>query len=162
MLILLRHAKANPAGPGDTDHERTLSDSGFRDARQVSEILRQQELIPELIISSSAVRAMTTAYQFAATFEKPETEIKLMTSLYDCFVKDYLAVISSLSEKYSTCLITGHNETITEVAQYLLGKNVEPLNTCGVVVISSQAATWLEFDSSECTLHFATRPMQVI
>lgn len=151
-LFLLRHAKASKDDPSLPDIKRPLTERGFGDARLVSEMLRHQELIPEKIVSSTAVRACTTAYLFAATFEKVENEIELLPSLYNTGEEEYLEVISAFDDSYSSCMLAGHNDTITETAERLLGKTIEPMKTCGVIIISSEAKTWKEFVSSECKL----------
>ena len=151
-LFLLRHAKASSDDPGLPDIERPLSDQGFSDARMMSETLRLQDLIPEKIISSNAVRAYTTAFIFAAAFEKMNHDIDRKNSLYDCSEKDYFDAITGIDEAFSSCMITGHNDTITQVAELLLKKAVEPMKTCGLVIISSESKTWSGFSASPCKL----------
>jgi phosphohistidine phosphatase len=151
-IYLLRHAKASKEDPSTPDIRRPLTDQGFHDARLVSEALRQQDLIPQTIISSDAVRAYTTAFVFAATFEKLSGDILLENSLYECEVKDYLKVISGISENFSSCMIVGHNNTISMVVEQLLRINYDGMKTAGVVIISSSAKKWIEFDSHQCKL----------
>ena len=120
--------------------------------------MRQHLLIPEKIISSKAVRASTTAFIFAAAFEKDTLDIELNDSLYNSSVRDYLKVISSISDSFSSCLIAGHNDTITGVASQLLEKNMDAMKTCGVVIISSETNSWNRFDSSPCKLQLSLYP----
>jgi phosphohistidine phosphatase len=157
-LFLLRHAKASNDDPTLADIDRPLSERGFSDARIMSETLRQQDLVPEKIISSNAVRAYTTAFIFAATFEKTDHDIDRKISLYDCSEQDYFDAISVIDEIFSSCMITGHNETITQVAELLLKKTIEPLKTCGLVIISSESKTWSGFSASPCKLVLSLYP----
>lgn len=161
-LFLLRHAKASDENASLPDIERPLTESGYADARLMSETLRQQDLIPEKIISSNAVRAYTTAYIFAATFEKVDAEIDRLSELYDCFEKDYFDVIRNIDNEYGSCMIAGHNETISYVAAQLLKKNVVPMEACGVMIISSEAKTWDEFSAMPCTLLLHLYPSLLI
>ena len=157
-LFLLRHAKATREDPSISDIKRPLTEEGFRDARLVSEALRQQNLIPEKIISSTAVRAYTTAFIFAAAFEKISSDIELLDSLYECTEQDYLDAIHGLDDSLSSCLITGHNNTISMVVSKLLAKNSEGLETSGIVVLSSRANSWSEFDEVPCKLLVRLHP----
>ena len=157
-LFLLRHAKASKEDPGLPDIKRPLTERGFSDGRLVSEVLRQQDLVPEKIISSSAVRAYTTAYLFAATFEKLTSDIELNGSLYEGEPEDYLDVIHGIDNSFSSCMIAGHNNTITDVAAQLLHVNLESMKTCGVVVITSEAERWEDFNKSNCTLKLNLYP----
>ena len=58
-LILMRHSKAEE-GPGKPDHDRELSDRGLRDARAAGAWLREEGLVPDLVICSTAVRTRQT------------------------------------------------------------------------------------------------------
>jgi phosphohistidine phosphatase len=160
-LFLLRHAKAAAEEPPLPDSRRPLTDSGFHDARLVSEALRQQGLIPEKIISSDAVRAYTTAFVFLATFEKISDYIVLENSLYESSVQDYMKVISGIDDSISSCMIVGHNNTISMVAIELLKKNIEGMKTCGVLMISSEAETWKEFNNFKCKLELELSPSEL-
>ena len=160
-LFLLRHAKAGNEEPSLPDLRRPLTDQGFHDARLVSEALRQHDLIPEIIVSSDAVRAYTTAFVFVATFEKISGDIVLEHSLYESTVQDYLKVINSIDESFSSCMIVGHNNTISMVVTELLRLNHEGLKTSGVVVITSPAEKWVEFDNHPCKLVLDIDPSQL-
>lgn len=60
-LMLLRHAKSSWKDDSVTDHDRPLNKRGRKAAPLVGHLLRDQHLVPDLITSSSAVRAQTTA-----------------------------------------------------------------------------------------------------
>jgi len=160
-LFLLRHAKAGDEEPPLPDSRRPLTDRGFHDARLVSEALRQQDLIPEKIITSDAVRAYTTAFVFLATFEKISDYIVLENSLYESTVQDYMKVISGIDDSISSCMIVGHNNTISQVAIELLKRNFEGMKTSGVLVFTSDAKTWAEFSASTCKLVLDLSPSQL-
>jgi phosphohistidine phosphatase len=60
-LLVLRHAKSSWKDTDMVDHERPLNKRGKKDAPMVGKLLRQQHLIPELVLTSSARRARETA-----------------------------------------------------------------------------------------------------
>ena len=64
-LLILRHAKSSWNNPDLSDYDRSLNRRGKRDAPRMGKFLRQQSLIPDLIISSTAKRAKKTAKLFA-------------------------------------------------------------------------------------------------
>lgn len=140
------------------DFKRPLSERGIQDARLVSEALKNMKLIPEKIISSDALRACTTAYLFAETFNIKKEEVELSGSLYDCAERDYFKVIQGIDDSFSSCMIAGHNDTITGVAEKLLRKVIDNMKTCGIIVITSTAKTWNQFDSSRCELQLSLYP----
>lgn len=157
-LFLLRHAKAEKAGPSLPDFKRPLSESGISDAKLVSEALKNKNLLPEKIISSDAVRAYSTACIFAIAFGISKEDVEPISSLYDCTERDYFQVISRLPDSCASCMIAGHNDTITGVAEKLVRKTMDSMKTCGIVIITSEAGTWREFDSSRCQLQHVLYP----
>ncbi|CAN5691799.1 phosphohistidine phosphatase SixA [soil metagenome] len=157
-LFLLRHAKASKEDPTLTDILRPLTERGINDAKLVSGKLMMEKLVPEKIISSNAVRAYTTAGIFAETFQMPVNEIERFSSLYECEVQDYLDAVSGVNDAVSSCMIAGHNNTITTFAESLLNKNLEAMKTCGLLVIASEANEWKQFNSFPCSLQLILYP----
>jgi phosphohistidine phosphatase len=60
-LLLMRHAKSSWKHTELDDHDRPLAKRGKRDAPRMGQLVRQEELVPQLILSSTAVRARNTA-----------------------------------------------------------------------------------------------------
>ncbi len=60
-LLLLRHAKSSLNDPELTDHYRPLNKRGKNDAPRLGDLLKNEKLIPDLIMSSTALRAVATA-----------------------------------------------------------------------------------------------------
>ena len=75
-LLILRHAKSSWDNTWLSDHERPLNDRGRRDAPRMGRLLRDEELVPDLIITSSAERALSTA-EAAALACDYDQEIKI-------------------------------------------------------------------------------------
>ena len=63
-LLIFRHAKSSWKHPELADHDRSLNKRGKLDAPMMGELLRNEDALPELILSSSANRARTTAELF--------------------------------------------------------------------------------------------------
>ena len=60
-LFLVRHAKSSRDDPVLPDKDRPLNERGMRDASRVGEQLAKRDANPDLILSSPAQRALTTA-----------------------------------------------------------------------------------------------------
>jgi phosphohistidine phosphatase len=73
-IYLLRHAKAEVRDEKASDKERKLVQSGIEDARTVAKNLREEGIMPQLILSSDTPRALETAKIFSKKlkFEGPE------------------------------------------------------------------------------------------
>ena len=97
-LFLVRHAKSSWTQLHLPDIDRPLNERGYNDAHLVSKTMLHKTKLPDQMISSSAVRAMTTALIFARTFAYPEEKIQIESQLYETTVQDYLHVISRVSD----------------------------------------------------------------
>src|SRR5215475_4778950 len=96
ILLILRHAKSSWKDPQLSDHDRPLNKRGKRDAPLMGNLLKDEDLKPDLIISSTAVRAKKTA-ELVAKNCKYKGEIVLNNSLYGAEPKDYLRILEGLS-----------------------------------------------------------------
>ena len=63
-LLILRHAKSSWNNLDLPDYDRPLNKRGKRDAPRMGDFLRHQDLVPDLVISSTAKRAKKTAKLF--------------------------------------------------------------------------------------------------
>ena len=136
-LYLIRHAKSS--WEHDViDHERPLKNRGFKDANLVSNYLKGTLNLPDLILSSDAMRAKTTAYIFAKNFGIDENEVILDHKLYDFSGRDLTNTISNCNNSVETLMVFGHNHAITAF-----------VNTYGDVYtdnVATSGFTHIEFD----------------
>jgi phosphohistidine phosphatase len=80
-LLIMRHAKSSWKDPDLPDHDRPLNKRGKHDAPSMGKLLKDEDLIPDLIISSTAARAKKTA-ELVAKACKYKGEISLNQSLW--------------------------------------------------------------------------------
>jgi phosphohistidine phosphatase len=145
-LLVLRHAKSSWADSGQDDHERPLNDRGEREAPQVGEQLRQRKLVPDLIISSDAVRARTTAVAVARA-SGHSGEIRLDHSLYLAAPDDILSVLRNADENAGIVMVVGHNPGLEGLVVQLTGEPAH-LATATVAEIALPIDAWRELDES--------------
>ena len=60
VLLLMRHAKSSWGDPTIKDHDRPLNNRGKKDAPRMGKLLKENNLIPDIILSSTAKRAEMT------------------------------------------------------------------------------------------------------
>ncbi|HET7924652.1 MAG TPA: histidine phosphatase family protein [Rhodanobacteraceae bacterium] len=159
-LLLLRHAKAEPATEPLVDIDRPLADRGERDARRIGERLRQQRQRPELILASPAARALRTAELVAHTLDYPRDAIALDRRLYLAEPTAIVEIIAAQNGAIETLLVVGHNPGLTELVHHLLPAfDVEDLPTCAVVGLDyADAATWEGIASGAAALSYYDYP----
>lgn len=115
-LILIRHAKSDWGEPGLDDHDRPLNERGLRDAPLVGRALRERGLVPEALMSSTALRALTTARLMAGVWGWAGEEIGQRAALYLPRLEVVLEVIRGLDESLNTVVLFGHNPGFHEAA----------------------------------------------
>ena len=152
-LLILRHAKSRPKDPNISDHDRELDERGKDDALRMGKLLENKGLVPDFIISSSALRARTTAEIVAEECEyREEAKIALKRSLYEAKPKDFMNIVKRLSDKYNRVLIVGHNPTIEEIIQTLTNSLDDVLMpSCALAHLSIPIEKWSDLHKMDKT-----------
>jgi phosphohistidine phosphatase len=151
QLLLIRHGKSDWDHPGLTDHDRPLNDRGLRDAPRIASALIGRGVRPDLIVSSTAVRALTTAQLLAGKMGYPPENIREAPALYLAPPGVILRAIQQLDEAAGTVMIFGHNPGMHEaVAAFAAGEEMADFPTLAVARIEISAEHWgsVEWDSA--------------
>ena len=143
-LLILRHAKSSWNNAQLTDYERPLNKRGKTDAPRMGRLLREQDLVPDLIISSSAERALTTA-EAVALASGYEQEIQSTRSFYHADPEAYLDVLRQLDDSLERVMVVGHNPGMEELLEELTGV-WEQMPTAALAQISLPINHWRELD----------------
>src|SRR5512139_761379 len=94
-LTLVRHGNSDPAIPGQEDWDRPLNARGQRDSLEMARRLKERRLQPDHVLTSPAVRALTTAMLFARELGLQAKKIHQVDDLYLAAPKDLERVIQS-------------------------------------------------------------------
>jgi phosphohistidine phosphatase len=113
----MRHAKAEPFGP--SDHARPLTERGVRDARAAGVHLHDHDLVPDVALVSSAVRALETWSAVAEAFADVDVRVEVEDSLFSANADTVLDVLHSVPEGTGTVLFVGHNPTAAYLCHLL-------------------------------------------
>ena len=142
ILMLLRHAKSSWREPGCRDHDRPLNKRGNKAAPRMGQLLRQQKLVPDRMISSTAVRARATA-QAVAEASGSEGKVQLSPELYLAAPASYIDVLRRLSGDPQRVLAVGHNPGIQSLLAHLTGQELA-MPTAALAVVSLAIEGWDE------------------
>ena len=140
-LFLIRHAKSSWDDPALSDKDRPLGDRGRRDAPRMGKRLSKRNVKPDLILSSPARRALTTAEIFAKKLDYKRKDIVVDDRLYASAVDGLLNVIHGLGDKLERVILFGHNPELTELA-HRLSSEITGLPTCAVAEFTFNAKSW--------------------
>jgi phosphohistidine phosphatase len=159
-LLLIRHAKSDWSNPFLRDFDRELNERGLKNAPMMGTILAQKNIHPDLILSSPAQRAKTTAIEIARKLSFPQDAITYEASLYESNIETIFEVIRGVSDTYETLVVFGHNPEFTECANALCGANIENIPTCGVVAMQLKENNWKSVGFDSAQLLFFDTPKQ--
>lgn len=143
-LVLVRHAKSSWASTHLSDRERPLNKRGERDAPRMGKRLAGRGAAPELILSSPAVRAISTARILAGKVGYAESRIVELDDLYGAGVRDFLEVLADRGGEAQSVMLFSHNPGITELVNFLSGETIGNVPTCGVAVLDFPVKQWKE------------------
>jgi phosphohistidine phosphatase len=146
-LILVRHAKSDWSLPGQDDWDRPLNARGQRDAPEMARRLKSRRVKPDRILTSPAVRALTTATIMARELRVPPSLLQAEERLYLAGPADLLAVLRELGGKSQHLMVFGHNPGITEFANRLsAGETIDNMPTCAVFTARFKITDWKRLD----------------
>ena len=149
-LMVMRHGKSDwNAGAGD-DHGRPLSRRGVLSAERMGEVIRELGSVPDLVISSTAVRARATA-ELARITGGWGSRLLLDGDLYGASVEATFDVVAGHGGGCERILIVGHQPTWSMVVKHLTGATVA-MRTAAVADIEISAADWENIASAPATL----------
>lgn len=147
MLLILRHAKSSWKFSGVSDHDRPLKKRGMRDAPRMGWLLREEDLLPDLILSSTATRARKTA-ELVAEKSGYEGELEYRSDFYGAGPEDYINALCSLTNEYTRVMVVGHNPGLEELLELLTGE-AERLPTAALAQVALPIHTWRELSDIE-------------
>ncbi len=135
-LFLVRHAQPHNDQQYKSDKERELKPEGFLQAAALGKYLNQSNYAIDLIVASDSVRTTTTATLIASTINYPTHQIILTERIYTGGLPDLLAIINEIPDSVQHLLFVGHNPTISELNNYLIGSQTSNMATCELNLIN--------------------------
>lgn len=145
-LYLVRHAKSSWDNPNLDDHERPLNSRGKRDAPYMANLLKEKIELPNLIISSTAKRALSTAEIFAEIFFIKPDEFIRDKNLYNASSYELLSIINNLPNEFQRVMIFAHNPGLTMLTNHIGDNYIDNIPTCGMVEIHFEVNSWKEIE----------------
>jgi phosphohistidine phosphatase len=140
-LFLLRHAKAIAGGLLVPDQDRPLSERGLKDVNKLGAKLQKKDIHLDLIVTSPAVRAITTAQIIANKLDMKHTNFLIDPLVYAAEIEILLDLISGIAKRYDEVMIVGHNPSLTDLASHVAGESIA-MSTCSLMKASFEFKDW--------------------
>ena len=159
-LLVMRHAKSSWDDPTLSDHDRPLNKRGFRDAPRMGRWLAEQNLRPDLVLSSTASRAVETVKLVVAEFTQPP-RVEFDASLYLATQSQWRSTIPLYADQEETLLIVGHNPGLEHLINTLTGRH-ETIPTAAIVHLVLNCDSWEEInDDVDVNLIDVWKPKEI-
>ena len=141
-LYLVRHAKSSWKNPNLDDFERPLNKRGRKNAPFMGKILKKLKVAPDLVISSPANRAATTARIIAAAINYPLENIRYSEAIYEFSENALFHVVKHIDDTVNKAMVVGHNPAINGLANYIGDQPIANIPTCGVFCVELDTSSW--------------------
>jgi phosphohistidine phosphatase len=141
-LYIARHAKSSWKNPDLSDFERPLNKRGKRNAPFMGELLKGMAIMPNLVVSSPAERAKTTAFTVSEIIGYNFDKVKFNESIYESGLFTLKEIVSNFSDEFESVMIFGHNPGFTSLNNFLSNKYIDNIPTSGIVCLELQIDSW--------------------
>ncbi|GAB3556505.1 SixA phosphatase family protein [Spirosoma fluminis] len=161
VLYIVRHAKAEDRAIFMADHDRELTPEGIMAAARIGHHLHQEGIKPDLLISSTAPRALDTAKVIAEQIGYAVDKISVNGALFDGGPKAYLAAVNAVPGTAKTAMIVGHNPDVSYFAEFLTHQSVGSMSKGAVVAVEFEDVSWGEVSGRTGRVGFQIAPIQL-
>lgn len=158
-LILMRHAKAEPASLAVPDHARALTERGQGDAPRMASWLVAQGWGPQAVVCSDSTRTWQTWERMAGALPTPP-ELRVSRSLYLGGLSELIAHARGWPEAWTTVLAIGHNPGWEEAVTSLSGQLLA-MKTAGCALLLGEGVDWSDSLLGDWRLVGAMRPREL-
>ena len=156
-LLIMRHAKSDWGAGLSSDQERPLSPRGVKAAKRMGEFITLVEAAPDLILSSPAVRARTTA-ELANTAGKWGARLEIVPSFYGGGWNDVVEGIMAEATSAERILVTGHEPTWSDLVSVLTGGGQVAMPTAALACVSLNGKSWSRLGPNCAELQWHVTP----
>jgi phosphohistidine phosphatase len=164
-LDLLRHAKSSWDDHTLTDRDRPLAPRGRRAATRIARWAQKHDVRPQLVVSSSAVRARETLQGVLPGLGEPEVWIEV--ALYAASAETLLQRVRALPEEAEEAMLVGHNpglaHLVLELAEpgELRERAKAKVPTGALATLEADIASWSELEPGGARLVAFVVPRQL-
>lgn len=138
QLILLRHGEA---GFSDgVDFQRQLTSKGKDQLHKLGTILKEREMEIDLMYCSSATRTRETA-EIIKSYLSIREEV-YEKEIYAANLEILLQILENTPKSIHTCLLIGHNPTISLLLSHLTTGNYVGLQPGMMAILEIEVQEW--------------------
>ncbi|WOD40555.1 histidine phosphatase family protein [Nodosilinea sp. E11] len=161
QLILFRHGKSNWDASYGRDRDRPVAERGIAAAKAMGKLLAAAGKVPDLAITSSAVRARTTL-ELAAEAGGWSCPQAVTDDLYEASIKQVLEILHQLPNHHRSVMLVGHQPTWSDAITYFMGGGTVHMPTAAMACLEFEVATWPQVEAGRGTLLWLMPPRLIV
>lgn len=158
-LYLIRNAKSDWNDIGASDFERGITKKGKKDIETMSSYLMIKNILPDIILSSCALRAQETADIISEKLQY-KGKIEYLQELYYTPTSTLLDILYMLDISVNMAFVIGHNPQLTDIANILIDEHISKIPSSAVVAINFDIQNWNELAYQKGKIDFFITPKQ--
>ena len=155
-LLLLRHAKSSWDDSSLKDFDRPLSARGKRDAPRMGKALKKRGPLPDLILSSPAMRARETV-EAVIKSARMESSLQFEETIYAASSAELMRVVRRIPQSIACAMMVGHNPGFEDLAARLTG-TAQEMPTAALACVEFRAGRWEDIQDGEGVLRWLMTP----
>jgi phosphohistidine phosphatase len=161
-ILIMRHAKSSWDDSSLKDFDRPLNTRGRKDAPRMGRYLLSLGLVPDLIVSSSALRAKRTVELLSDAAGIDSGQIRWDRSLYDNGADAYIDAVRRSPQDVETVMVAGHNPTVEEVIARLSSGTIDRrVTTANIACFKSSAEQWGDISEKNAIFKWLIGPKEI-
>lgn len=157
-LTLIRHAKSSWDDSTLGDFDRPLNKRGERDLPAMAQRVRDFGLVPDRLLTSGAVRALTTAEALAGALQLNNEQVLVQPELYACSYQTLLHQLQQQSDQWHHLMVVGHNPGLESLGYLLTHERLAKFPTAAVLHIHLGITRWYDLAESCGTVELFDYP----
>lgn len=159
-LLLLRHAKSGWKDANQLDFERPLNERGHGAAPLIGSYMRKQNLQPDLVLCSPALRAKQTAFLVAqaASFT---ADLRYDQRIYEAPAARLVEVISQVEDAANKVLLVGHNPGLEDLLENLTNEEHQHIPTAALALLTLNVEKWNKVRAGCGKLEWLVKPKEL-
>ncbi|HSM80734.1 MAG TPA: histidine phosphatase family protein [Nodosilinea sp.] len=151
QLILFRHGKSDWGAGYLRDRDRPVAPRGVSAAKAMGKLLAAADQVPDLAITSAALRARTTLELAAAAGQWP-CPTAITDDLYEASIDQVLEVIHQVPDQHQSLMLVGHEPTWSDAVSYFMGGGTVRMPTAALACLEFEVSTWTQVEQGRGTL----------
>jgi len=159
-VILFRHGKSDWKTNYGRDHDRPLARRGIKAAKKMGVYLSNIQEIPDLIISSTALRAKTTA-ELALKSGGWSSQLILERNIYGSSINDLIYILNQQNPKINIICLVGHEPTFSSFLTYSTNSPCPKFPTASMARIDFKTNIWKEISFGKGILAWMIKPKEL-